>query len=448
MPKSQSQSQEIKYEEQNTMTPLNTPPVILYHYPYSPYARRVVWYLRLRGISYMQCLQPPTLPRPDLSTHLALAYRRIPLLAVGRDLYLDTRLILHKLEALWPESHTSLGMSPSLPDPLPRDNLPRDQGVAHTEKQKQAPLGAPPGTDALALQRLLSVLTTSTDLFFRAAALLPAETLPLLRDPKFQRDRRDFFGGGGSSTTDGQDARGVVVDDSSSASPGKEEDQSRAFEAAATKAEALREIHDVMSFLEDTLLADGRAWILSSPGSSPSSSPDNDTSHPTLADIEAIWIIHWLLGLPGALYDPAYIHRGRFPRVYAWVDRFQAAVTRARENVTVRDISGEEAGGILKGLNRNDIPMDTDADTDTGPGTAYWEPEPTIDETDPLVKIYGLQKGTPIEVWPTDSGVRHRDRGRLVGIGSEEVVWETEAGVRVHAPRHGFRVGLWREASL
>ncbi|KAK4144215.1 glutathione S-transferase U4 [Dichotomopilus funicola] len=387
------------------MTPPNTPPVILYHYPYSPYARRVVWYLRLRGISYMQCLQPPTLPRPDLSTHLALAYRRIPLLAIGRDLYLDTRLILRKLEALWPGSPTSQETPPSLPN------------TGHGQ-----PLGAPPGTDALALQRLLSVLTTSTDLFFRAAALLPAETLPLLRDPKFQRDRRDFFGGGGGSgsSTDGQDARGVVMDDSSSSpSTGKEEDQTKTLEAAATKAEALREIHNTMSFLEDTLLADGRPWILSSP-----------PAHPTLADIEAIWIIHWLLGLPGALYDPTYIHRGRFPRVYVWVDRFQAAVTRAKENVIVRDISGEEAGGFLKGQ------------------ASYFEPEPTIDETDPLVKVYRLQRGTPIEVWPTDSGVRHRDHGRLVGIGSEEVVWETEAGVRVHAPRHGFRVGLWREASL
>jgi hypothetical protein len=56
-----------------TMSP-STPqlPIIFYHYPYSPYARRIVWYLRLRGFSYMECvsrvplldsLTPPLLPR-------------------------------------------------------------------------------------------------------------------------------------------------------------------------------------------------------------------------------------------------------------------------------------------------------------------------------------------------------------------------------------------------
>lgn len=31
-------------------------PIIIYHYTYSPYARRVVWYLALRGIPYVQCV--------------------------------------------------------------------------------------------------------------------------------------------------------------------------------------------------------------------------------------------------------------------------------------------------------------------------------------------------------------------------------------------------------
>ena len=31
-------------------------PIILYHYPYSPYARRITWYLQLRGIPYLQCV--------------------------------------------------------------------------------------------------------------------------------------------------------------------------------------------------------------------------------------------------------------------------------------------------------------------------------------------------------------------------------------------------------
>ena len=49
------------------------------------------------------------MPRPDLA-RLGIAYRRIPVLAIGRVVYLDSRLILQKLEALYPpsEAHPSL----------------------------------------------------------------------------------------------------------------------------------------------------------------------------------------------------------------------------------------------------------------------------------------------------------------------------------------------------
>jgi len=50
-------------------------------------------------------------------------------------------------------------------------------------------------------------------------------------------------------------------------------------------------------------------------------------------------------------------------------------------------------------------------------------------------------KGEEVEVWPTDTGMRHRDRGELVGIDGEKcVVRKMENGVLVVVPRHGFRV--------
>lgn len=57
----------------------------------------------------------------------------------------------------------------------------------------------------------------------------------------------------------------------------------------------------------------------------------------------------------------------------------------------------------------------------------------------------GLKEGQDVEVWPTDTGFRHRDRGRLVGLGRDEVVLEVQSKVggrmvRVHTPREGFRV--------
>jgi glutathione S-transferase len=41
------------------------------------------------------------MPRPDLDA-LNVSYRRIPVLAVGKDVYCDTRLIIKKLETLFP----------------------------------------------------------------------------------------------------------------------------------------------------------------------------------------------------------------------------------------------------------------------------------------------------------------------------------------------------------
>ncbi|RMY76176.1 hypothetical protein D0863_02119 [Hortaea werneckii] len=77
--------------------------IILFHYPQSPYGRRVRWYLALRGIAYAECIQPWILPRPDMEA-LGVHYRRSPVMAIGRDIYVDSRMILRKLEELFPPS--------------------------------------------------------------------------------------------------------------------------------------------------------------------------------------------------------------------------------------------------------------------------------------------------------------------------------------------------------
>ncbi|PNS17993.1 2,3-bisphosphoglycerate-dependent phosphoglycerate mutase [Sphaceloma murrayae] len=133
--------------------------IILYHYPFSPYARRIIWYLALRNIPYAQSLQPPYLPRPTL-TDLGVSYRRIPLLSIGSDIYCDTRLILSTLDRLFPASPSH----PALSSP------------------------STAGTAAL-----LSSFTIDGGVFARSAQLIPPQ-LPLLNDPKFTRDREDFMG--------------------------------------------------------------------------------------------------------------------------------------------------------------------------------------------------------------------------------------------------------------
>jgi glutathione S-transferase len=133
--------------------------IILYWYPYSPYGRRVSWYLTLRGIHHASCIQPPILPRPDLEA-LNVNYRRIPLLSIGRDMYLDSRVIIHKLETLYPSERL---------------------GASAPEHQ--------------ALERLLERWTTDAGVFSRAAQLIPTN-LPSVQDGRFRKDREGFARGG------------------------------------------------------------------------------------------------------------------------------------------------------------------------------------------------------------------------------------------------------------
>jgi glutathione S-transferase len=319
--------------------------IIVYHYSYSPYARRIIWYLTLRGIPYIECIQPPIMPRPDIS-QLGVHYRRIPVVTIGRDVYLDTRLQLPKLEELYP-------------------SIPR-LGV------QQA--------DHLAVQHLLSTFVNDGGLFTWAAQLLPRD-LPLTKDPKFQKDRGDFF------------------------TPSKDD-------PPRGRAAALAAFVRAFTFMETTLLTDGREWVLK-------------TAEPSLADIEAVWPFHWLNSMPGALPKDMF-SPSKYPKVYAWVERFQTAVSAAKKRgQKPRVVSGEEAARLVAGA-----PFNEDVGRDG------------VDGGDPTSQ--GLKAGDRVRVWPTDTGRSHKDVGTLLRLDSAEVVIEVATAdgtsVRIHAPRHGFAI--------
>ena len=94
------------------------------------------------------------MPRPDLAL-LPLAYRRIPILAIGRDIYLDTRLILRKLETLFPTN--TLGAT------NPQD---------------------------LFIEKLLERYMVEGPVFAVAAGLVPVE---VAQEPTFNKDRQGFI---------------------------------------------------------------------------------------------------------------------------------------------------------------------------------------------------------------------------------------------------------------
>lgn len=59
--------------------------------------------LHTQGFPFSQIRVPPNMPRPILQEKLGINYRRIPVMSIGRDIYIDSRLMLHKLETFFPE---------------------------------------------------------------------------------------------------------------------------------------------------------------------------------------------------------------------------------------------------------------------------------------------------------------------------------------------------------
>lgn len=80
----------------------NATSIVLFTYPESVVGRRTEWYLTLRGIPYFTCRVDTKMPRPVLD-RLDVHYRRIPVLAVGRDIYCDSRCIIDHLERSYTE---------------------------------------------------------------------------------------------------------------------------------------------------------------------------------------------------------------------------------------------------------------------------------------------------------------------------------------------------------
>ncbi|KAL7274521.1 hypothetical protein RUND412_002583 [Rhizina undulata] len=130
------------------------PKIILYHYHFSPYAHKVSWYLNLRGIKYYQCMQPPILPRPDLAS-LGVSYRRIPVLAIGNEIFCDTYLIIRELEKRFPQGR-----------------LLKNEG--HWAKMEE--------------------MESWADTLFPECVKCISTNLPLMRDEKFVKDRENYSG--------------------------------------------------------------------------------------------------------------------------------------------------------------------------------------------------------------------------------------------------------------
>lgn len=84
--------------------------IVFHHYKESPYAEKIRCLLGYKKLSWQSVLVPRIAPKPDLED-LTGGYRKVPVLQVGADVFCDTRLIAHELDAMAPAptSSTAVG---------------------------------------------------------------------------------------------------------------------------------------------------------------------------------------------------------------------------------------------------------------------------------------------------------------------------------------------------
>lgn len=70
---------------------------ILHQYEVSPYSEKVRLAFGLKGLTWQACNQPVIMPKPELLA-LTGAYRRIPVMQIGADIYCDSELVLDEIE--------------------------------------------------------------------------------------------------------------------------------------------------------------------------------------------------------------------------------------------------------------------------------------------------------------------------------------------------------------
>lgn len=110
------------------------------------------------------------------------------------------------------------------------------------------------------------------------------------------------------------------------------------------------------------------------------------------------------------------------PKAWAWLSRFKKTVKEAEKSSKA-------------------VPLDGQAAMQHIISASYHDQQTGVADNDPVK----LKEGDLVQLWPTDSGFRHKDQGFLVKLTKDEVVLaiQTRSGseeIRVHAPRWGFRV--------
>lgn len=92
------------------------PIVALFGYESSTFTIKMRHVLRLKQIPYTFVSVSTMMPRPLLRDNFHLTYRKIPILAIGRELYCDTSIICEALEHFFPQSEGYQSLYPLAKD--------------------------------------------------------------------------------------------------------------------------------------------------------------------------------------------------------------------------------------------------------------------------------------------------------------------------------------------
>ncbi|KAF2709742.1 hypothetical protein K504DRAFT_467691 [Pleomassaria siparia CBS 279.74] len=230
------------------------------------------------------------------------------------------------------------------------------------------------------IRKLLENWTIDGGLFANCVKLLPYWTPNgLLQDQAFLDDRQGLMGG-----------RRLTAEVMEQGRP-----------------EGLQHMRQAFEVVETTLLADGRKWILGG-------------NEPTVADIDGVWPFEWLMIDPymAESLPEEFASEEKFPKTFAWVRRFM-------DEVKTRKTQGPKP-----------TRLDGSAMKERVVGSSTEQEMLTVNDDDPLK----LKKGDEVEVYASDYGMSHKDRGILVGLTISEVVIQNSKGLYLHFPRWNYRI--------
>lgn len=368
--------------------PAKLPPIALFGYDSSPFTQKIRLTLRLLQIPYTFVLVPSMMPRPILVDNFNLTYRKIPVLAIGKELIIDTSLIVEWLHS----------------DPRLRayrnDEIMRTDGTSSGQEVHQDARGR-------TLARLLSSHYTDRPLFRLTTGLIPS----VVWRTSFGQDRASLIG--------------------------------HQLDADKLEKKVPRNLAGLDTFLSilEPLFADG-GWVLG--GKKPSTADvslyyqlewgENISKGKGIGDLTG-----------GATADGSgegmneVFNKNRYPGLHAWYERFRGYV-EALPSTETRVERGDESGveEVMRRLEQSDtsekVPL---------------LPTPNAN-LEALDERNGLRIGSRVSVAPQDTGQKHPTVGTLVGASPEEVVIlpdVPEVGkqarverVRLHFPRVEFVV--------